>query len=636
MVTTQDSDFFRAYYALVPYSVFGDPDTNQYVIREGGAGVYGPAGIWKMAQDESTFHALTAKIDHGLTPFDDLAGPGGLKNAKDFANQMRSLTVNHRNLGYGRLYENKYRPMDTPDSFSLEAILQRDGRRCVGGQWETRDQWEQSLISTYWSQVFWHEFGHAMGLEHNFMASVDQPNFPPATGKDKLGNTIYPLYASSVMEYNSAPDRVFWTPDWAPYDQGAIAWTYGNYNGVTGGQSPLDPTKPVKSISGQQTASAPWNDPLGFKADGSERQFLRCDDGQIKYTPLCRQGDLGITPSQIIANEIANYEWQYQWRNFRSYRKVWNNATYADSPAGLFLNMRRFLSLWAFDWGGAEISGTLHRIGINPPDTDPDAQSYYSQLSLKFLNEIAATNRLVGAFHEAIIQQSTGERPFATVYDPFYGDELQQGIILDKYFAMQDWVGLWPTDNYDQNQAGAYISSFGDFTEPSFRTVAETAVVSMIGGGYDVYPYFVPTAVALYAQDTHSPSFSGRVEARDWIGGFSFTRRQDFVDYFRQIAANNGACTDVATCTYDVTSSASTGADTWNEFQAPDGLVYIWSFIPDRNTYVLARKDRNIATYKIIHQYNDDVLKNLDDGSGNTYSYELPIKYTVDSFTTEN
>ena len=52
----------------------------------------------------------------------------------------------------------------------------------------------------------------------------------------------------------------------------------------------------------------------------------------------------------------------------------------------------------------------------------------------------------------------------------------------------------------------------------------------MIGGEYDVYPYFVPLAVALFAQDSHSPAFFGRRDARDWIGGHVFYRLQDFLD----------------------------------------------------------------------------------------------------------
>lgn len=85
-----------------------------------------------------------------------------------------------------------------------------------------------------------------------------------------------------------------------------------------------------------------------------------------------------------------------------------------------------------------------------------------------------------------------------------------------------------------------------------------------------------------------------------------------------------------------MTNRQQTKADAWNEFVAHDGKTYIWSFVPDRNVYVLARKDRNIATYKILHQFNDDVLVQLDDGTFGTYGFLLPIKYTIDSFTQYN
>jgi hypothetical protein len=168
-------------------------------------------------------------------------------------------------------------------------------------------------------------------------------------------------------------------------------------------------------------------------------------------------------------------------------------------------------------------------------------------------------------------------------------------------------------------------------------------VTSMVGSQYAAYPYFIPTAVALFAQDTHNPSFVGsaRTEAKDWIGGQVFTRQQDLIDYFKSIAVEtNGPppstglppCDTFDKCTYDVTNPLTTHADKWNVFEGPDQLNYIYAYIASRNVWVVARQDRNIAAYKIIHDYNDDILNRKDDGSDGAYSLELPMKYTLDAF----
>src|SRR5262249_27359374 len=160
--------------------------------------------------------------------------------------------------------------------------------------------------------------------------------------------------------------------------------------------------------------------------------------------------------------------------------------------------------------------------------------------------------------------------------------------ILDKLFAMQGWLGLWPTTNYDPNQAGGYIASYSTFGEANFESIAEDVAASMVGSQYDAYPYFIPTAVALFAQDTHPTEFRGRLEVRDWTGGWRFSRQEDFLNFFRQVAVDNGVCTDLATCTYDPRS----GQNAIGEFQGPDKVYYIWSYIRDRNQWLVARKDR--------------------------------------------
>lgn len=665
-------DFYRAYYALTPYYIFSDPDMNPFVIREGGAGVLGPDSVWKMLQDEAKFQKTAALIDQGLSPYEDATGPNGLQNALGFLNNFRDLSRAHQQYTYAKSFFHKAMHMDAPSSFSFEGVMARDARHCINGKWETKEEWVSHLIDTYWSQVIWHEFGHSMGLEHNFMASVDEPNFPHY--KDGQNNDHIGLYASSVMEYNAAPDRVFWHAGWAPHDVAALGWMYGNdapapgysCNGPndknpcpTGSTCTVAPMSPssgtcvASSITGQIDAKTPWNDQFGFgkwtydtgtkswtqAPMPTESVFLYCNEYHLKYTPLCRQGDIGRTPSEIVANAIDSYEWQYQWRNFRLYRKIWDNSAYADAPAGTIMAMRRFLSLWAFDWSSSELADSLRRIGIKNPDPMSSDLEYYTALTNKFNADISGANQMIAAFHKAVIQMSAGERPYKTIYDKFYGDTTQQGIILDKLFAMQGWVGLWPTDNYDQNQAGSYISSWSTVGDDSYGYVAQDAAVSMIGGQYDVYPYFVPLAVAQFAQDTHSPSFSGNPSVRDWIGGHTFTRLQDFLDFFKDVAVQNnyeaapgeGNCDAFETCKYDPRPYS----DTHNEFIGPDKRSWIWAYIPDRNQYIAVQKERNTATYLIVRNYNDYFVYQLDDGAfpGGVYGAELPMKYTLDSFT---
>ncbi|MFO0661987.1 MAG: hypothetical protein U0165_19470 [Polyangiaceae bacterium] len=436
------------------------------------------------------------------------------------------------------------------------------------------------------------------------------------------------------MEYNAAPDRVFWHAGWAPYDAGAISWIYANTDKGT--------DAPGDNITGQTSATSPWKDPKGFADDGTtEKQFLFCDERHLKYTPFCRQGDMGRTPSEIMANEIDAYEWQYQWRNFRTYRKLWDNTDYANGPAGQVIDMRRFLSLWEYDWSSGELADSLRRIGIKNPDPNSSDLEYFGQLTNKFNAEASAANQMVAAFHKAVIQQSAGERPYKTVYDKYYGDVTQQGIILDKLFAMQGWTALWPTDNYDPNQAGAYFASYSGLGDASYKYVAEDAINSMIGGQYDVYPYFVPLAVVQFAQDTHDPAFSGRLEVRDWIGGHTFTRLEDFLSFFRDVAVQNNYvdplgsdCSTFETCKYDPRPLS----DTHNEFLGPDDRRWIWAYIADRNTYVAAQKERHTASYVIIRNYTDYVIYQLDDGAfpGGAYPAQLPMKYFLDSFNAFN
>jgi hypothetical protein len=675
----QNTDFLNAYYQTLPYEIYSDPDENLFVTQEGGQGVYGPASMWQAVQAESQFQQITASIDTGAAPYAAVDGTTGVTNAAAFENQMRTLTQNHSQLKNQSRFVQHNARFDDLSAFSFERMMQHDAQRCINGQWETQASWTQGLIDSFWRGTLWHEFGHAMGLEHNFMGSIDQNNFP-APYKDSQGNLQYSMYSSSVMDYPAWPNDVFITTQWGPYDAAAITWIYANNS-----TQPVNANEaakvPANTRSGQADATYPYLDPNGWCAAGdtsccapgdttgcvtdaatkpTERQFLRCDDSMQKYSPVCRQFDSGTTPSQIMANAIDDYEWQYPWRNFRSYHKVWDESQYAGGVSNTIADMNRFLAMWAFDWAPGNLVSMFQRIGLTAPaGSAPSQQDYFTQLTNGFSDEMSTAASLNAAFDEAVLEQTAGERPYATDFDNFYGDETQQGIILDKQFAMQGFVGIWEVNNYNPNDRGAYESSWAsfDFTAPGqtsvssqYQSIAETAVDAMIGGQvqYAAYPYFIPAAVALFAQDTHSAPFlemapaDARVEDKDWIGGVVFTREQDLIDYFRRLAVTAGgppastglpACTTFESCTYDVTNPAQVPQSPQDgHFTGPDGLIYVYAYVQSRNVYVLARQDRNIVTYFNLIALNTDLIGSADDGTAGAYSLEYAVKYTIDAY----
>jgi hypothetical protein len=750
-IPQESTDFFSAFFKIMPYEVFRDPATNPFVIPEGGAGYYAPE---QMSMNDyatrSQWHALMATVNDGNSPFeayqpsynpyvqytppansyDGSGGAGDVLAAQAFTGNLQNLRQTVFNQQYQQNLGQYGRVMDGTDILTNFELFKKDSRHCIwndaahsGTHWESRAEYITSLIQSYWTQTVWHEFGHAVGLRHNFMSSLDRNNFP--TWTDTAGGTHIGLYASSLMEYNSTPDRLFFAggaaqnnanggpwanggaagasqstaanagavpthngnwnglPGWAPYDIGAVSFIYGNNRipykagatlavpgAATGapakiGPQPTQATENLRAVSGQTGPTAPWNDPNGWNStatstspNGAEIQYLFCTDEHLQYSPFCRQGDFGTTPSEIIASAIDRYEWNYKWRNFRLYHKFWNDGPYADTINSFFSDLTRFLSTWAYDWSSGELITNFPLVGVQVPAGETQI-NYYGNLNAAFTNDISVANQLVAAFHEAIVQQSSGERPYVTTYDPFYGDVVQQGIIIDKLLAIQNWTALNKVSNYDPTQAaGAYLFAASPF-DTNYQSVAENTLDSMIGGQYDVFPYVSPLSIQIFAQASHDINFTGRVEMRDWVGGKVFggpgvDPNQQFLDWAHNIAQQYNATTISDTvfagcvaqtplddCLWDprvaqIDSNDQYHSDIYNEFRGPDGRRYAWALIADRNQIVVVDRDRNTASYVTVRNYNQDVVASQDDGTAGAYYYELPIKYTLDYFDTYN
>ena len=672
--------FYQSYFALLPYITYADPALNGFVTPADLGDPPAVRSFTSLLSGETAFQSLVSDIDHGK---------GGLENATPGAAGMTALfkTIDdfrtkwqaHRDYVYGwKVLPYSNARADTTDLISFNALASRGSRLCVNGAWETQEQWTERIVQSYWDRTMWHEFGHVLGLEHNFMGSVDKASWPTYSAAD--GATQYGAYTSSVMEYEQAWDGTAWNngkagqEGWLPYDQGAIAFNYGN-NLSAASAGPVAPTTGggAPGISGQISATAPWKDPYGWSGQ-NELQFLYCGPQHERYTPLCREHDVGVTPSEITAAEIESYDWNYRWRNFRNYYKSWDVSSYGGAVADYFSEFRRFLAMSAWDWSPSEITDKLIRIGVAPPSGAPNAGLFYSQLAAEFTSDVGAAAQLIAGFHEAVIQQSTGQRPYVTQYDPYNGDVTQQGVSIDKQTALTNWLGLWPYDNYDPSQAnGFYASSltlgpnqFGQGqsgpTPPPPPAQAWSAASSMLGekGVWDAYPGYFPAAVALFAHDTQTATFIGDSypQLRYWVGGHAFSVQAYALAYFQNIAfknpkssvwagdplanaANGGneGCSSLATCTYNPMLPQQSIVDighsnpTTGAFVGPDDRRWVWMYIPDRNVWVFADQDENPSLYFQIYTYNKDLNTSFCDGNNCPIFKELArIEYMIDAY----
>jgi hypothetical protein len=640
-----DTDFFDAYYKLLPYQIYADPAANQFVIPSGTDAR--SAEQWQALQQVAEFKRVAADLEKGLAPYDT----ANVAAAVDFSHRWEALTgaVNDREAT--RRYARHMLAADDASIFSYADIYQKNGRRCVNGAWESRASYTQNLIQSLYMAIAAHEFGHVLGLRHNFMGSVDRRNFPV----DSLGQPT--LYASSLMDYNQMISEAFFetragSPIWGPYDTAALTWIYANdlSRDKLGPVAIPDGTK--GGSSGQISATVPWNDPAGFAADGRENLFLFCTDEHLRYTPLCRMNDMGTTPSEIMANAIQQREWNYLWTNFRLYHKFFSTENYATGVARDFAEMRRFASLWLFDWAGGALTNTMRLVGVKAPPGSTAAE-YYDQLNNKFNTDLSIANQLAAAYHRAIIQQSSGERPYVTVYDPFFGDVTQQGIQLDKLAATTSFSSIWPAiSNYDPSQSGGlYVTSVGaQFGDAAYTSVSQAVLADFLGASFATYTYAQLGPIANFAASTHSALWGGDINMQTWVGGWVFERERDFLDFVRGAAVRedyqncdeNGLhcdpCTSLDHCTWDPRTRAAktdylTQSDRYNRFQSPDGRTYIWGYLRSRNQWVLADKDRNIASYVLMLDWNTDVVNGEDDGYNGASTLEYKVRYLVDAFT---
>jgi hypothetical protein len=80
-----------------------------------------------------------------------------------------------------------------------------------------------------------------------------------------------------------------------------------------------------------------------------------------------------------------------------------------------------------------------------------------------------------------------------------------------------------------------------------------------------------------------------------------FDDQSFMTNFFRVIAVQHQDCTSLSTCTYDPFAESNA----LGQLVGPDGLAYVWTYLPSRSEYVLVREDRNPTGYDIVVEVNE-------------------------------
>lgn len=324
---------------------------------------------------------------------------------------------------------------------------------------------DTDILETLIYRVAIHEFGHNLGLRHNFYGSVDAGHFaPPRPRLDKEGNPVMgengeplmvPSHTSSVMEYLSLEDEVGLVHDWEPYDKAALQYAYSS----------------------------------GAVSD--ETPYLFCTDEHRPTNALCNHWDNGATPSEVLLSMIKRYENNYFVVNYRNDRAYWNTSAYGSSVFSSMWDVKRFLLLWRAALSEDGLRRALeNKGGLGQAEIETHTK--------KITADLKQAVRLSVAFYNAVIQQSSADRPYTDEVEPFTGETKRIGILYDKLYAMLFLMG---DDSfvYNPNRPLSAASYLAYGSEAEIRDVLEQVYENTLTERVDMEPWFIGFARGLYS-----------------------------------------------------------------------------------------------------------------------------------------
>lgn len=237
-----------------------------------------------------------------------------------------------------------------PELFKIEGILNKDGKTLKRWNKLTKTQKNKAvniIIEKSWISTLIHEFGHNLGLRHNFQGSWDRHNFLTDEDLATMGmaGKKRPAY-SSIMDYSISEFNQL--ASFGNYDLAALRFAYKREIEVMDaaeaenmdqcrGAVRVNPNvdfvcKPKVQIVKIDQPLMEVDKELGL--DKKERKpYDFCTDENAGLSSTCNRFDEGTSLLEIAKFRAQRYEDVYKYRNFRDGRL---DFTAYDIPRYLF------------------------------------------------------------------------------------------------------------------------------------------------------------------------------------------------------------------------------------------------------------------------------------------------------------
>lgn len=178
---------------------------------------------------------------------------------------------------------------------------------------EQRQKLIDELLPYVWVPTLVHEFGHNLGLRHNFYGSNDKKNYYTASERAAL-KIKKPITSSSIMDYSFRHNNELSVM--GKYDVAALKFAYK--------REVVDETGKAHKVT---STIESMTDPRKVKNPIKLKSYQYCTDENTVNNALCNRFDEGDTYEAVADHFIDNIKKNYEKVNFRGRRYSYNSRS---------------------------------------------------------------------------------------------------------------------------------------------------------------------------------------------------------------------------------------------------------------------------------------------------------------------